>query len=129
VGVRGSRRVLAVSAPGLCVCTAACDLRGTLTARRRQVTKGTYDLEANLALLRFYQYAPATAKIPVVCKVSCSRVHVCCRSCRAGRRPRACACLPPGVRGGATLSVVPRQAVHACVCRWACGFTRTPGCC
>ncbi len=37
---------------------------------RGQVSKGTYDLEANLALLRFYQYNPATAKIPIVCKVS-----------------------------------------------------------
>ena len=34
------------------------------------MAKGTYDLEANLALLRFYQYNPATAKIPIVCKVS-----------------------------------------------------------
>merc|ERR1712127_1173698 len=34
-----------------------------------QVSKGTYDLEANLALLRFYQYNPATAKIPIVCKI------------------------------------------------------------
>lgn len=44
--------------------------------RAGQVSKGTYDLEANLALLRFYQYNPATAKIPIVCKVSCEvRCH------------------------------------------------------
>jgi len=44
------------------------------------VTKGAYDLEANLALLRFYQYAPATAKIPVVCKVSFLQLAAaCCR--------------------------------------------------
>jgi len=34
-----------------------------------QVSKNSYDLEANLALLRFYQYNPATAKIPIVCKI------------------------------------------------------------
>ena len=44
------------------------------------MTKGAYDLEANLALLRFYQYAPATAKIPVVCKVSFLQLAAaCCR--------------------------------------------------
>ena len=35
-----------------------------------QVKTGTYDLEANLALLRFYQYNPTTTKIPIVAKVN-----------------------------------------------------------
>jgi hypothetical protein len=34
-----------------------------------QVKAGTCDLEANLALLRFYQYSPSIAKVPVVQKV------------------------------------------------------------
>ena len=34
-----------------------------------QVKSGFNDLEANLALLRFYQYNPSTTKIPIVSKV------------------------------------------------------------
>ncbi len=34
-----------------------------------QVKNGTHDLDANLALLRFYQYSPTTAKVDVTRKV------------------------------------------------------------
>ncbi len=34
-----------------------------------QVKGGTHDLEANLALLRFYQYNPSTTQVPIVAKV------------------------------------------------------------
>ena len=46
--------------------SAACAWSLTSAA---QVAKGGYDMEANIALLRFYQYKPATAKIPTVCKI------------------------------------------------------------
>jgi translation initiation factor 3 subunit K len=37
-----------------------------------QVKGGTHDLEANLALLRFYQYNPSTTQVPIVAKVRAS---------------------------------------------------------
>ena len=38
--------------------------------RWMQVAKGTHDLDANLALLRFYQYQPSIAKPATITKVS-----------------------------------------------------------
>lgn len=39
-----------------------------------QVKQDFYDLDANLALLRFYQYSPATAKMPTISKVCCHQL-------------------------------------------------------
>lgn len=45
------------------------DSRVVLTLRSMQVAKGTHDLDANLALLRFYQYQPSIAKPAAITKV------------------------------------------------------------
>ena len=80
------------------------------------MTKGAYDLEANLALLRFYQYAPATAKIPVVCKVSFLQLAAaCCRFAHSLPFPPSLtiSSTPPSL----SLTPLPLSLPYLCPCR------------
>ncbi len=47
-----------------------------LTLRGAQIKTGASDLDANLALLRFYQYSPSIAKVDVARKVRHPAPHM-----------------------------------------------------